>query len=1136
MTVLFVLVALLWLPGAALRRAFALAPGPWGTGRFAVEASLSLALLTLALLPLYATSAPLGLAPPMAFTAAALAVLGALRPGFTTRGGGPLDGAGRAEVTAFVFALAVLIPTTLRHAGANVDDWWDLSFVRGWMAQGHFGFAQMALAEEVGKEPGAHPRFLWNVWLAVQAVVATSTGIEPWKTQAGPLAALSMTLVVSAQAALARVIFAKAAEPGKAVAATVALTAAWLWGSEALPLFVRGYQDKLFAGFVLAPVLIAVMVRAADEDLAHTRRERRLSTLTVAAAAVAAVSVHSLVYTMATACGVAAVAALRGRETLRWALGRPGLLAGLVLPALYPLGQALVLATTFGDQGITLSTPDNPVVRAHLTLGRLIGEGGPWWVVHPGAVFGPVALFALLGVALAWKHRRADRSARLLLSLALLPAALLFVPGLSAAAGRLWVPWMLYRLGWMVPVAPLLALALLGLADRRFFAEEDADPSGVGRVRFRRALSVVFVLLVAVVALDARNDRLRRDMTEHPAPPPSSPRGAAALVVRFFVGQEGRDAVLAPPNFSELLPALTGKPVVAFPERGTLVFAMNETAAYERMRARAAFYSSWTSPRERDEVADRYAVRWAVLPRRLVASGSEAAWMRRYGVEATTAARLVDERCGASEFTAAKGEIAGMDTASAGACAGWWSTTEDRAIAALGPRWRIVLETRDYFVAERDTGSGLGVDMKPGVGAASAGIAEEGHPGAGTAVGDIAGAGTADSPEPSTAQDQATSRDWLRPFGLQRNEPIAPTSSGRHQVLGRLVGAPAVTATYDLPPRFVWPAPTPIWIEGPSPWEDSPADVAITLDLGVACRVEEVRLMPHLPRSRREVLEADIDGRLHRAEVRHDLAWRIDTEGDVAQRRWTVRLRSLLGNPVSLGDVLLVGDPASCEGAWPAQAEPRTPQLSPTSADLLRAAAVNAQSGRPLVALARRASREGRPEASRALLAAATRREPSLVEAWIELGFADDAAGDPEAAKRAFDGALAADSRSGWAHGGKAWAERRSGHPVAAIHHALRAAALDPLYADAWTILGIALGDLHLDPLSWRAFDVAERKDRDRNWPALARAQLLDRRGDTAAAIATLRDRLQRDPFDVEVRSRLDELVAATAHEGAAAP
>lgn len=1113
MTVLFVLVALLWLPGAALRRAFALAPGPWGTGRFAVEASLSLALLTVALLPLYATSAPLRLAPPMAFAVTALAVLAAFRPRNRARGSGPLDGAGRAEVTAFVFALAVLLPTTFRHAGANVDDWWDLSFVRGWMAQGHFDFAQMALAAEAGVEPGAHPRFLWNVWLALQAVVATATGAEPWRTQAGPLAALAMTLVVSAQAALARVIFAKAAESGRAVAATVALTAAWIWGSEALPLFVRGYQDKLFAGFVLAPVLIAVMVRAADEDPAPTRRERGLSTATVAAAAVAAVSVHSLVYTMALACGVVAVAAMRGRESLRWALERPGLLAGLALPGLYPLGQALVLSTTFGDQGIALSTPDNPVVRAHLTLGRLIGEGGPWWVVHPGAVFGPLALFALVGLAFAWRHRREERSARLLLALALFPALLLFVPGLAAAVGRLWVPWMLYRLGWMVPVAPLLALALLGLADRRWLAEDGGELPDGERVRVRRWLSMVFVMLVAIVALDASGDRLRRDMTEHPAPPPSSPRGAAAVVVRYFAGQQGRGAVLAPPNFSELLPALTGKPVVAFPERGTLVFAMDEAAAYERLRARAAFYSAWTSPSERDEVADRYAVRWAVLPRRLVASGSEAAWMRRYGVEATTAARRVDERCAAAGNTAAQGDLAGADAASDGACAGWWSPTEERAIAVLGPRWRILLETRDYFVAEREA---------PGVSIAVR------NTGAASVDSGLAGS--------STAKNDAARGDWRRPFGLGGNERPAPSPEGRRRVLGRLVGAPAVTASYDVPPRFVWPVPTPIWIEGPSPWEDSPAEVTITLDLGVACRVDEVRLLPHLPRSRREVLEADVFGRLHRAEVRHDLAWRIDTAGEVARRRWTVRLRSLLGNPVSLGDVMLVGDPASCEGAWPAQVEPRTPQLSPTSAELLRAVAVNAESGRPLVSLARRALREGRAEASRALLAAATRREPSLVEAWIELGFADDAAGDPQAARRAFDGALEADSRSGWAHGAKAWAERRSGNPLAAIHHALRAASLDPLYADGWTILGVTLGDLHLDPLSWRAFDVAERKDADRNWPVLARAELLARRGDTAAAIAALRDRLERDPFDVEVRSRLDELVAAAAPGEAAAP
>src|SRR5438105_2773688 len=60
----FVLLVLFaWLPGALLHRVFQVARGPWGTGVLAVEASLSLALLSLVLVPVYALGAPVAFAP-----------------------------------------------------------------------------------------------------------------------------------------------------------------------------------------------------------------------------------------------------------------------------------------------------------------------------------------------------------------------------------------------------------------------------------------------------------------------------------------------------------------------------------------------------------------------------------------------------------------------------------------------------------------------------------------------------------------------------------------------------------------------------------------------------------------------------------------------------------------------------------------------------------------------------------------------------------------------------------------------------------------------------------------------------------------------------------------------------------------
>src|SRR5205085_9472121 len=111
-------------------------------------------------------------------------------------------------IAAFAIAALVLVPVALAYSGANVDDWWDLSFVRGWIASGHLGFEQMALSPD--PESGAsaiHPRFLWNVWLLVQTLVSRVCGGEAWRMQAGPLTAIVMLLVVSAQCALGKTLF-----------------------------------------------------------------------------------------------------------------------------------------------------------------------------------------------------------------------------------------------------------------------------------------------------------------------------------------------------------------------------------------------------------------------------------------------------------------------------------------------------------------------------------------------------------------------------------------------------------------------------------------------------------------------------------------------------------------------------------------------------------------------------------------------------------------------------------------------------------------------------------------------------------------------------------------------------------------
>ena len=1099
---LLVLLAAAWLPGFLLRKVFGIASGSWGPGALAVDAALSLGLLSLVFLPLYVVGAPVVAAP--AVLLLLLALLGATawrRRGsaawsLPTKGTAP-------EWFAFGLAVVLVLPAVLTHAGAAVDDWWDLSFVSGWIAQGHFGFPQMALSPGPGGSPGAHPRFLWNVWLVVQAVVAVATGAAPWRVQAGPLAALVAVLGVSASSALARALFAGHSRASRLAAAIPLATVAWWWGTEALPLFVRGYQDKLVAGFVLGPVLMALLVRASRPS---AESEVRRLPLAVALAALATVSVHSLVYTMAAFVGALLVLSNLGRDFPAWLRRHAVVPAALAVAALYPLGQAWVLAHTFGDQGVTLAAADNPVVRAHLALNRMVGTEGPAWVVDPSAVFGSVALLLVPALAMAWRRRRED-AARSMLVATLLPCALLFVPGLAGIAGRVWVPWMLYRLAWVLPVVPLVAWFLLEAGRSR------------SHPRVARFVASAMALAAMLLVLDTAADRLRRDLRDHPGQGTGEPSASAALAYSYLAAQPGRGAVLAAPNFSELVPARSGKPVVAFSERGTLVFSMDEEAAYARLRDRAEFFSSGLSAERRTALAARYGVRWAVVPRRQVASGSEDAWLLRYGAEALLAAQQADR-----------------GSCDAGDCAAWWGRTRASLGSALGPAWSVVLETRDHFVVERRDGSGGSRDAE--VYARDPAVGGESVRSAGSAAGS-----TADEPPA-----------WTRPFAPLDSADAAGSharAGSRSAVLGSAVGSPGATVSYDVPPRFVLPSVAPVWVEGPAAWEDAPSEVELALDLGGPCAVEAVEVLPHLPRARREILEvASGDARV-RMPARDGVPLRLVLPPSAARASWTVRVRSLLGMPVSLADVRLLGDPASCAPGWPWVRQARSPQMQASASNLVQLAAQRSDDGRALVALARTLTADDAGAgaslpAARTLLEEATRRDPTLVEAWVALGFAHqaEAASAPDAASRAvhedaaadaMEAAARADSQSAWAQGCAAWSERGRGYPVRALLRSLGAARLDPGYSDAWTIAAFALDDLHLAGLAENALDRAAAIDPERNWPALARAELALRAGSAArlaAAAGTLRAWLQAHPFDDIAGAKLRVVEAALAAAG----
>jgi Tfp pilus assembly protein PilF len=564
------------------------------------------------------------------------------------------------EWSVYLVAVLVVLPTVLRYAGGGVDDWWDLAYVRAIAERGALDFGEPMLGSGA-----VHPRFSWSVWLALQALVTSTTGGDPIDFQVAVLAPLVCVACVSAVSGLAHVVFGDRARIASAIA--VVVTPAWLYATEAMPFFTRLHQDKLAAALVFVPVLLATAL-----DYVRRPTVSRLVLFSVCATATCAV--HTLVFGIGLigvalcggigfATGNAAREVEGGREASFETRHVVALTIVVAAVLIFPAWQALTLRGWFAGQGVGLAFPDNPVVRAHLALDRLLAAGTPYMVVNPAAVFGPVGLWVAIGACAALRRRRPGDA--YVAALGIVPAFLVFMPFVAVAVGQAIVPWMLYRVGWLIPQALLIA---------RAFPDWD---SGRGRMAARVGWTLAMAAFVVVSTVPTALDRLRRGMREHPSATEMRPRGTTLDVYRFLADSRDRRTVLAPVGFSNLVPALTGRPVVALSERGTLVFAGDEVRAYRRLRDQSDFLACATSADRRAEIARDYGVGHAVFRRRYVTSGDETAWLER---------------------ATAEGVLLAADPSIPSECA----ADVDALLGSLPPHWRIVWRNDDYFVVETD--------------------------------------------------------------------------------------------------------------------------------------------------------------------------------------------------------------------------------------------------------------------------------------------------------------------------------------------------------------------------------------------------------------------------------------------------
>ncbi|MFN2378402.1 MAG: hypothetical protein ABR538_17870 [Candidatus Binatia bacterium] len=556
--------AVLVAPGAVLLAAADVRLRRSEAPAFAFAASLFLNLGAFAACLAAGTSiaaAPVALA--MLTAGAALAARLVLPPAAAGEFGAASRGDGDAPSLVPQVFLVVLAFTCVAAAVAfapvgSVDRWWYLAYVRGYLDS-----AALSLAEPFLGSGEAFARFGLHPWLFALATWSRVSGLDPVVVYETGAPVLAVLVSVSAAAALAFELFGRGPRARLAVIATLLL-----WSGAAVPVLARAGEDKVLAASALLPLCFVAFLRMARAG-AFARSGFLLFVVASATAAV-----HALDYAFVLVVLIPTAALLAWRLPGR---RRGAALAAVVLlvVALAPAASGVAVSRRLGNIGAELAAPDHPVVRVHEARDRLVQLPVGGFVVHPRLLLHPLAILALVGVGLLVRRRSVAGSlpenVEVFLGVAtVVPLVIAFVPPLPALAGHVIPPWMVYRVLWVLPLAPLAAVAAEAFASR--FS--------------RRETAAACLLLAMGLPMMAATWQVRlaevRDRLATPATP-----GFRALV-ESLAALPADAIVVAAPELAERLPAFTARHLIASLDRSTIVFAGSRSAGEARLRARAA--------------------------------------------------------------------------------------------------------------------------------------------------------------------------------------------------------------------------------------------------------------------------------------------------------------------------------------------------------------------------------------------------------------------------------------------------------------------------------------------------------------------------------------------------------------------
>ena len=566
--------AVLVLPGLMLRRSL-LGSETTRPEEPALALALSIGVIGVlgvgcSVLRLSITALNIALAAVSVLAAVAPKYLGASASATTTESDGPPTLVTRATFMAIVLLTLATIALAAMDVSIARDRMWYAAYVTR-LASGNV----LDWRDPVLGSGRIIWRFACNAWLLGLASWSALADVRaPWLIErcAPPLL---VAIVPAAAYSFAHALFRKRDTALFTTLCTLVVLLASKYpyfAPEHTPLFIRLVEDKTAALLLLAPVATALALRSFTGDRRAGARQWIALSLVMIAVALAHGIVHLIVCISVAACAAWAVAA----KAIRARNAAP-VVAITAFLALLPLALGVAarrdaLHVKGSRAALAGSTAVDPVVRAHLRMHRLhdLPAGGP--IVEPELLADPVLVAAIIGIAAA-----AESSGTLwgayASSTTLVFLALAFLPYVAPLFGRMVVPWMAYRALWGIPFGLLLAAGLMRLTPAF------ASP---GSRRARNEAIAVVALLTAVGLGSSPWYRLWESETR------LAPDAATLTLLDVIEALPGDSVIAAAPGLSELIPAYSGRSVLAFADRGTAAFAARRGEAERRLRANAA--------------------------------------------------------------------------------------------------------------------------------------------------------------------------------------------------------------------------------------------------------------------------------------------------------------------------------------------------------------------------------------------------------------------------------------------------------------------------------------------------------------------------------------------------------------------